>query len=245
MSWYQQFIYFALLLIAATRGMYNCQLHCQYCANHTFSKIKDLDNHERRQHAFAVGVNRRGRNASSDMELCTICNLYLDPGVSLAFSSHLRTSYHLHKLSEYQASSSFDSHSSRAASDVDVTEVDVIALFEKARDVHGFEDDNSGDECNKRLLDENFGEDASDIPVDIGNISHVDWMRDRTDKYLYDLHPDIGYVFLCPFNFDEWSDLRKYPAAALNHDNYARYRFVNIVHGAGSKEVKVALFDLS
>jgi len=227
-------------------------------------KPKDLDNHERQKHAFAIGVNRRGRSASSDMELCTICNLYLDPGVSIAFSSHLRTSYHLHKLSEYQASSSFDaalssssiqnlacadpifvSHSSLAASDVDVTEVDVIALFEKARDVHGYVDENTGDECSKRLLDESFGEDDSSIPADIGNISHVDWMLDRNDKLLYDLHPDIGYVFLCPFNFDEWSDLRKYPAAALQPDNYARYRFVNIVNGAGSKEVKVTLSNLS
>ena len=179
-------------------------------------KPKDLDNHERQKHAFAIGVNRRGRSASSDMELCTICNLYLDPGVSIAFSSHLRTSYHLHKLSEYQASSSFDaalssssiqnracadpifvSHSSLAASDVDVTEVDVIALFEKARDVHGYVDENTGDGCSKRLLDECFGEDDSSIPADIGNISHVDWMLDRNDKLLYDLHPDIGYVFLC------------------------------------------------
>lgn len=92
MGLFKQIFYFALISFAAIRGMYNSQLHCQYCAIHTFTKTKDLDNHERRHHASAIGVNRRGRTASSDMELCSICNLYLDPGVTVAFSTHLRTS---------------------------------------------------------------------------------------------------------------------------------------------------------
>ena len=38
----------------------------------------------------------------------------------------------------------------------------------------------------------------------IGSVSLVDWLHDRSDNLLYSAHPDIGYVFLCPFNFTTW-----------------------------------------
>ena len=46
----------AVLVLVAIRAMYNSRLHCQFCATHTFTKPKDLVNHEDRAHRFAVQV---------------------------------------------------------------------------------------------------------------------------------------------------------------------------------------------
>jgi hypothetical protein len=249
----QLFYFFSLIIMASIRGMYMYGLHCQYCAHPIFNKHKDLRNHESRRHGIAIEVNRRGGNASRDMELCTICNLFLDPGVSLAFSSHLRSSYHLEKLAEYHGSPSSGnssvshgvlSHGSAMqdsftqSSGESERYFDAVADFESARSDNENDDRPNDDaDCNKRLHDDTFDEATSVLTRDVSSVSHVDWMLDRNDELPYHLHPDIGYVFNCPFNFDDWQDMSKYPAAALEILNYGRYRFVGIILGADGKEV--------
>ena len=238
-----------LLFVAGLRGMYNHRFDCQFCASPSFLKPKDLDNHERRAHAHAIAVNRRGVPASIDMELCTVCNLYLDPGVFVATSSHLRTTYYLQKITERFPFSVHGASSPSLPSiqhlDREVVEgdgaVDVIAHFEAAR-FQREANDCDEEECNKRLLDDcDDGAGADDgysrTPGNLGDVSHVDWMLDRNDKLQYGAHPDIGYVFLCPFDFDRWADLTQYPAASLEPLNYARYRFVALIPGANGVEV--------
>ena len=245
----------AVLVLVAIRAMYNSRLHCQFCATHTFTKPKDLLNHEDRAHRFAVQVNRKGVQARHDMELCAICNLYLDPGVSLAFSSHLQTTYHRLQLGESSSTTFGGTHLSErtlavprnAEFDENVEEVDVVAAFEAARD-QGNEDEYDEDDSNKRLLEDysDGGADSDDavlrVSGQIGSVSHVDWLHDRSDNLLYSAHPDIGYVFLCPFNFTTWDNLSLYPAAALEPLNYGRYRFVGVIRSLDGKEVIFYLF---
>ena len=240
----------AVLVLVAIRAMYNSRLHCQFCATHTFTKPKDLLNHEDRAHRFAVQVNRKGVQARYDMELCAICNLYLDPGVSIAFSSHLQTTYHRLKLGESSSTTFGGTHLSErtlavprnAEFDENVEEVDVVAAFEAARD-QGNEDEYDEDDSNKRLLEDysDGGADSDDavlrVSGQIGSVAHVDWLHDRSDNLLYSAHPDIGYVFLCPFNFNTLDNLSLYPAAALEPLNYGRYRFVGVIRSLDGKEV--------
>ena len=175
---------------------------------------------------------------------------YLDPGVSLAFSAHFHTTYHRLKLGESSSTTFGGMYLSErtlgvprnAEFDVNDEEVDVVAAFEAAR-FQGNEDEYDEDDSNKRLLEDysDGGADSDDavlrISGQIGSVSHVDWLHDRSDNLLYSAHPDIGYVFLCPFNFTTWDNLCLYPAAALEPLNYGRYRFVGVIRSLDGKEV--------
>ena len=83
--------------MAAELLRYNSTLHCRYCDILSIKNLKSLQYHVRTYHSVPESVNRKDGLAVPpfpDMVLCTVCNLYLDRGLSFTGSSHQRSTFH-------------------------------------------------------------------------------------------------------------------------------------------------------
>jgi len=76
----------------------NSKYDCRYCNSFSFKDNRALASHLRVRHFVAEEVNVNGVLPNSDMLLCKVCNIYLDPGVKFMESSHQFTSYHLRNM---------------------------------------------------------------------------------------------------------------------------------------------------
>jgi hypothetical protein len=185
------------------------------------------------RHFVAEEVNVKGVLPNSDMLLCKVCNIYLDPGVKFMESSHQFTSYHLRNV----GLSSAQSIAEPPVIQQQITEI----LAERDDDDVSF---GGGGDGGDHLEDNETSErDAllhrDDLELLTGKHSperpstSTDWMLDRDEHFDATGYEDVvGWVWNCPFDNDRFPFAENeggMAQAALDPENYARYRAVHVI----------------
>ena len=207
---------------------------CRYCNSFSFKDNKALASHLRLRHFVAEEVNVKGvvPNTNMLLLLCKVCNIYLDPGVMFMESSHQFTSYHLRNMGV----SSTQSIAEPPVIQQRITEI----LAERDDDDDSFD---GGGDGGDHLEDIGISErdallhSAEDESLTAKHLpdrpsSSTDWMLDR-EEHLDDTGYEdvVGWVWNCPFDNDRFPYAESeggMAEAALDPENYARYRAVHV-----------------
>ena len=205
---------------------------CRYCNSFSFKDNRALASHLRVRHSVAEEVNVKGVVPTTDMLLCKVCNIYLDPGVKFMESSHQFTSYHLRNMGV----SSTQSIAEPPVIQQRITEI----LAERDDDDDSFD---GGGDGGDHLEDVGISErdallhSAEDESLTAKHLpdrpsSSTDWMLDR-EEHLDDTGYEdvVGWVWNCPFDNDRFPYAESeggMAEAALDPENYARYRAVHV-----------------
>ena len=223
--------------MAAERNSLISSYECRYCTSLSFKDIRALQYHLRAHHFVAEEVNVKGTLPRLDMLLCKVCNIYLDPGLKFMESSHQFTRYHQRNMG---------SSSTQTAAHPPVTLQETTGIqTDSDDDVDNCEQDisgsGSGDNGEEYRIPERdamllLGEDEAltEMHSQGRGKTTTDWMLDRDDQLDTTGYEDVvGWVWNCPFN----NDLYPYSGteggmaeAALDPENYARYRAVHVLN---------------
>ena len=223
--------------MAAERNYLVSSYECRYCTSLSFKDIKALRYHLRAHHFVAEEVNVKGTLPRLDMLLCKVCNIYLDPGLKYMESSHQFTRYHLRNMG---------SSSTQSAAQPPVTQQETTGIrTDSDDDVDNCEQDIS--ESGSGDNGEEYGNPERDAMLPRGDQEALtamhsqgrrktttDWMLDRDDQLDTSGYEDVvGWVWNCPFNNDLYPDAGTeggMAEAALDPENYARYRAVHVLN---------------
>ena len=221
----------SLFYIAAETIPMVSNFECRYCNSFSFTNIRQLQSHLRVRHFVAEEVNLKGMHPQSDMLLCKVCNIYLDPGLKFMESSHQFTTFHLRNMGSESMKST-------------QTSSQAWNIHKQAEDEYscddGFAFDHGGGEgtaeyCSSEggtISNHGAAETLSPIRLQPPHIASMDWMPDRDDHVNTTGYEDVlSWVWNCPFNNDMFPYKEHdggMSRAALDPDNYARYRAVHI-----------------
>jgi hypothetical protein len=211
----------------------NSMYDCRYCNSFSFKDNRALASHLRVRHFVAEEVNVKGVLPNSDMLLCKVCNIYLDPGVKFTESSHQFTGYHLRNMGVTSTQS--------------IVQPPVIQQQIPETRTESYDDGDSfdgGGDGGDHLEDNETSErDAllhrDDLELLTGKHSperpstSTDWMLDRDEHFDATGYEDVvGWVWNCPFDNDRFPFAENeggMAQAALDPENYARYRAVHVI----------------
>ena len=227
------FILILVFLTSAEIAQMERIYECRYCNSLSFKDIRSLAYHLRVRHFVAEEVNMKGVLPHSDMLLCKVCNIYLDPGVKFMESSHQFTSYHLRNMGLSSAQSIAEPPVIQQKITETRTEFDDDdESFDGGGDGGDHLEDSANSERDALLNhDEDVPLTAKNLPDRLSTCT--DWMHDRDEHFDTTGYEDVvGWVWNCPFDNDRFPFAESeggMAQAALDPENYARYRAVHVI----------------